>query len=1594
MAHYVSPRKAGVRNHRPVTKHDTQQGSRKNQLAWKSEIAGKIVLITNPVAEFLEHFVPGEKPLKSVTKAAFQMPKNARLESEMYGPLCEGFTSLVRRFDRTKKPVFVNHNHDRIGFPYKLCASEHHVTRPDVIASFPGEESIGRHADYWRNISFVVEVKLAVSDDPMKSYSDAHEATLVQLSKSARNLLVSQSRLFVFVIGVYGPLARIFRFDHAGAVCSDAFDYTTLDGSRLLHEFLWRFTHPPPHSGCRVVGDDPTVQLVRAGQCAEVVKKLRDAGVTVRNTPEASKIYRYVTVGSSEGKRRGTKYLVYDLLFINPHLFSRATTVWEAIEVDGDNKPVKTPVVIKDSWRQMVRQLETDNYREIFRGRTDIPGVAAFVSGEDLGTKEILSLQRGEPGGQDVGHLTVTARHSAKNTTQGTVHAYNERSHVRLVLGTVGIPLSRFNSTHELVEALRDAILGHRAAYEAGVMHRDISEGNVMISRNPNDTFKGYIQDFDYGLNWAKLLEFLKHDTKLEDWDAFVQSESAKLKEARREALLAALRTQPEPDWYADEDEDEYADSHASAAPDEEVGDDHSGDEYDDTDHDGDQVEKWTSDDDEQEEVEIEDAPEGVDLTRHDSVYQEASAPQNTEEMKQQCKQRTGTLFFMAVRIIRGGIVHEARHDLESFFWLLLWIVLRHTVHNHPNGVRACEVIFDGDSDAACESLKTAWLNRVNEDTGEDTGPALIVFGNEPLTTLLEDFRMLCLRSNSPMIKMEPLTYESVLAVFEKALAMDWPLNDKARAFVLPRDDDKTLRPKDKTRPTSDVNSSKIQSSVVDPGGLAPHRCNKKRWRKGEEMLPQQVGVAVGSDRSNIATRRNWSQGPSDPSGRGRTVTAAKVVLLQPEGDVPHGDEELSAVPEAQGRVEIQRTWKGRRDTARSIVPITNPVEEFLHHFTAGEQPPRSVAKRHTIHIPTNVKHANSLYGTLHEGFTSLVSEAKRLAFVNHNYHRIKSVGDSHLFHEILWRFTHTVQLGCGIIGVNPILQLQIRPAQRAEVVTILPRDAGLNHADTHEATKAYHYTTNGSGGRKKKYLVYELIFIKPHLFSRATMVLWEAIEVDAGDRAVGGPVVVKVSWRQLARQEIDNYEFIAWASVRLPGVAEFCGGEDLGAAGFRALKRGKPGGQGVGHLTVTARHRVYGNHAKNERSHSRMILCTVGVGPLSRFQSTKELVQALRDAIGGVMHRDISEGNVMFSRVKHKSTGYLQDLDCGLNWKMLLKKLGLGIEMADWDAFVRDECANFRVALKEKHKAKVCGRQARQNDGDSNGSLPLPPPRTMIRMTPRTIPQVMWLQEAMIRARIRMTPQEGDPACGDDEEDELEPGPSGVALTEQDGARQNVKVLSAEELKLQCKQRTGTLYFMAVEIISGGIIHEIRHDLESFYWLLVWIVLRYCDHDHDAGTQAYAVLFGANTDSACEMVKRGWVTGQSPVVVYGNKPLNRLLERFRKLCKYNDSSNGRVKPLTYNKVLRILDDALSRKWPSRAKAAPYVFPKQDEGVSLPAGSARHASTLDSSRRVRSDALEPVTVYLAGHSGQSRRTGSARLPNQGSGGDLPASGER
>ena len=88
MDHFKTPlKRPGPRNPRPMKQSDVRQASRKTQMAWKGEVAGRIIPITNPVDQFLYHFVPGDKPSKMIAHAAFDMPQNAEKESDLYQPL-------------------------------------------------------------------------------------------------------------------------------------------------------------------------------------------------------------------------------------------------------------------------------------------------------------------------------------------------------------------------------------------------------------------------------------------------------------------------------------------------------------------------------------------------------------------------------------------------------------------------------------------------------------------------------------------------------------------------------------------------------------------------------------------------------------------------------------------------------------------------------------------------------------------------------------------------------------------------------------------------------------------------------------------------------------------------------------------------------------------------------------------------------------------------------------------------------------------------------------------------------------------------------------------------------------------------------------------------------------------------------------------------------------------------------------------------------------------------------------------------------------------------------------------------------------------
>ena len=117
----------------------------------------------------------------------------------------------------------------------------------------------------------------------------------------------------------------------------------------------------------------------------------------------------------------------------------------------------------------------------------------------------------------------------------------------------------------------------------------------------------------------------------------------------------------------------------------------------------------------------------------------------------------------------KAELVHKPRHDLESFYWVLLWVVLRHT--QHPLGKGFYENIFvRGD-----QLRKWLWVADRDAIPGLEDAKMLVFIDNEPLTSLVEEFRLL-VKDQYLRPSEDVLTHDAVLAIFDGELAKDgWP---------------------------------------------------------------------------------------------------------------------------------------------------------------------------------------------------------------------------------------------------------------------------------------------------------------------------------------------------------------------------------------------------------------------------------------------------------------------------------------------------------------------------------------------------------------------------------------------------------------------------------------------------------------------------------------------------------------------------------------------------------------------------------------------------------------------------------------------------
>ncbi|KAG8685797.1 hypothetical protein FRC08_012913 [Ceratobasidium sp. 394] len=303
--------------------------------------------------------------------------------------------------------------------------------------------------------------------------------------------------------------------------------------------------------------------------------------------------------------------------------------------------------------------------------------------------------------------------------TDKYLEAYARRTpriYCRLLMSTVGSPLSMAESPRQLLEAVLDAILGYWRLVNKGLLHRDISVGNVLMLQDPN----GYNRR-----EWKD-----QRVTKSGQESALAKSEALLqqlLDELDRDpgGILSDFDLFTTHNWmgvnFFDDPSSEVPAPGAGAKP-------------------GTSARCEDADTGERDPKRRKlnptipaSAPPSSSGKGKEPEPQESGLTGITKANKGACQGidfRTGTPTFMSLRVLRTLIgqcyEHSFMDDLESFFWLILWCVLERVEPGNTNsGVGELLNLLDHPNLVVIAGMKSDLLASCFRDDGDEMKDAL-----------------------------------------------------------------------------------------------------------------------------------------------------------------------------------------------------------------------------------------------------------------------------------------------------------------------------------------------------------------------------------------------------------------------------------------------------------------------------------------------------------------------------------------------------------------------------------------------------------------------------------------------------------------------------------------------------------------------------------------------------------------------------------------------------------------------------------------------------------------------------------------------------
>ncbi|KAI0359900.1 hypothetical protein OH77DRAFT_1419248 [Trametes cingulata] len=387
--------------------------------------------------------------------------KKSRRENEMYAPLkrifdfirnfqvdqCAPEQSIYARAFLRQSQVLVPDQYHTLGFPRFI---------PDFSLVPHDVWPPGANTQLWRDRAAFVEVKPSSQQHPYPATSGSPAPPLLTQVANYARLHLSARPFSVFSVSllIFGCDFCVCIFDRGGGQLSPRFN-------------MWRDI-------------DVFIRVVRSMTRMLTDEELgRDPSVTpapATTPPVPDGCFVVNPIGDDP-----RYWCTLDVpMWSSLSLFGRGTTVYRVREIDRNYCLRGPTMILKSTWRSSGRSSEARIYQAI---QGTHPGLSKFIVGGDV------MWGPGRP-------LPVTV-HSLRGTSVGS----GENTVVlhRIITESVGVPIWEYRNDEQLVSGFISALEAHKFLYDQGILHRDISAGNILLSAEPAPQgAAGFLTDLEF----------------------------------------------------------------------------------------------------------------------------------------------------------------------------------------------------------------------------------------------------------------------------------------------------------------------------------------------------------------------------------------------------------------------------------------------------------------------------------------------------------------------------------------------------------------------------------------------------------------------------------------------------------------------------------------------------------------------------------------------------------------------------------------------------------------------------------------------------------------------------------------------------------------------------------------------------------------------------------------------------------------------------------------------------------------------------------------------------------------------------------------